>query len=242
MNTMEESLRELVVQTKDYVANTYDRKDWVSADPEGYVFFKSMAQGRTTPRAEPASAKPTQMISKPLIAVVSKPQTSAPADRPLPLERQPAPQRQMAKAPTQPIVAEGKAKKVEEEKPGFALVPMPPAEAIDIDDLRKAVHRLAPQLKIIDTVPVPKAPKAPTIRPNAIAVLVAGRTSSEGHRFLRSVAQAIEVSFGICEITDSKQAIQGLCTIDLADPMIYLQKPLRKAQLWAEISAKLRAP
>lgn len=240
MSTIKKSLHELVVQTKDYVANTYDRKDWVSADPEGYAFFKALAQRRTTPRAEPAPAKPTQMISKPLIAVVSKPQVSAPVARPLPPAAPPAPQRPMA--PIQPIVADEKKKKVEVEKPGFALVPMPPVESIDLGDLRKAVSKLAPQLKIIDTVPVPKAPNAPTIRPNAIAVLFAGRTSSEGQRFLRSVAQAIEVTFGICEITDSKQAIQGLCTIDIIDPMIYLQEPLRKAQLWIEISAKLRAP
>jgi hypothetical protein len=227
MNPLRQRTQELVAQTRQYVTDLTQSQLWI--------------HGHEQPPVQPQSPRIVSPAAPTPVAAPIAPQ--APRVRPTALKAPEPP-------PPNPV-AEPESKTESPTKIPFHLTPSPAFAPIDLQDLKKLIGTLAPALRLVEAFPTTAITSIQHIPKGAIALILTPKhVSAEVNAFLEAVAKAVELRFGPCGILDSHALVSakqsfpppGPRLIPIADPMIYLREPMRKAELWNEIRRKLGKP
>lgn len=214
-----EDYLELIALTQSYLLANYQLKQQIVAVPEAYSYFKALAAKQMPQKGNPqVSQNGVKEISKP------EPVAHVPVVMPKP---------KSVVLPPQPQPKEASKISMDTPVEKFKLTPPPTSESPDFKEIQKVIRSVAPQLKIIEEVP--QAAVIP-----AFVVEAPFPRSIQENAFVQAVVQAIELQFGSCSVVyltpqKKSEASQSVKKITLADLNGYMQDPLRKGALWAQI-------
>lgn len=255
MDEVLKSYRELLDAARTHLAELAEIQSWVYADRDNINVEPAGSTRRDVPAPafKPTSSPPTTSVP----AKVSLPVPSPISTPELRLEEISKPhlithtaKTRETDVPNTPNRLPSKEESPSEKtgKKTFSLTPRSPVPPPELTDLKKLIATIAPTLRLVETVPAVATTGLHRVPEGAIALILTPKNmSAEASAFLQAVAKAVELRFGPCGILDNhalvtaKQAFPppGPRLIPIADPMLYLRDPLRKADLWNDIRRKL---
>lgn len=166
--SLAQSWNDLIVLTKDYLAQEFESRRWTFASEGDLTYFRQFASKPSSP----PSKLPAAPLPKPLMTPESPPIL------PKPIKAAPPPPE-----PEKPIVASEP--EPHREKAPFRLDPPPSIAHCDFSSIKQAIKSTAPLLVHLDSPPEPK-PKSQ--KQNSVITL---SFSSEESPFLETLTKAI---------------------------------------------------
>lgn len=197
MNSIRDQLATLAAEVQMHLLQHHHVKEWLLAEPETYLYFKQSAhtqKGKTPPK--PLLKPP---MPSPIIAKAPPPPVSAPI---ISKKETTSPQTEFKAEPTPtppPPPPEPQEKKPPKAKGFFVPEPLPPAQPLDLADIRAIVQEKFPGLKLLDTLPE-KLPVAP-----ATVVVLTCLEAGPQREFLQNMTKAIDSRLAPAELVDAAE-------------------------------------